>query len=347
MSYFNSKNVYHYIIAFCTITIFGTIVNKVKKSAMNVNSNANEEKLIHEYLLNESPLYGHNRPKIWIHSYYGLNARKWKDFNSRNTTDLNQPYIHLTIKSIINHCGEDFNICLIDDETFSKLIPDWNVNMDRIAEPTRSQYRELGMFKLLHMYGGMVVPNSFLCIRNMKPLYDENVSLGSPFICEKVHNINVTQKDFIPGTDIMGAKPNNEVIYEFIQHIEQILSIVHASNEYDFMRKLAMICNINIQNGKMNLVNGEYVGIKDSNQKPLLIEDILGESPINICSHAFGIHIPSRDILRRTNYKWFASLSIDEIMKSNLIISKYMASSIMDSENEYTKSTVIKCVVSI
>ena len=26
-------------------------------------------------------------------------------FHSRSSTDLNQPYIHLTIKSIINHCG--------------------------------------------------------------------------------------------------------------------------------------------------------------------------------------------------------------------------------------------------
>ena len=75
-------------------------------------------KLIEQYLLNDSPLYGYNRPKIWIHSKYELNARKWKDFQSRNSTDLNQPYIHATIKTIINHCGNDFNVCLIDDESF-------------------------------------------------------------------------------------------------------------------------------------------------------------------------------------------------------------------------------------
>ena len=39
--------------------------------------------MIKLYLLNDSPLYGQNKPKIWIHSKYELNARKWRDFQSR------------------------------------------------------------------------------------------------------------------------------------------------------------------------------------------------------------------------------------------------------------------------
>ena len=52
-----------------------------------------------------------------------MNARWWKSFGSRNTKCLNQPYQYLTIKSIVDKCGEHFNICLIDDKSFEKLIP--------------------------------------------------------------------------------------------------------------------------------------------------------------------------------------------------------------------------------
>ena len=101
--------------------------------------------MVKKYLLNDSPLYGYNRPKLWIHTKYELNSRKWKSFHSRTSTDLNQPYIHLCIKTIINHCGDDFNICLIDDDSFSKLIPNWDIDLAKVAEPIRSQLREIGL----------------------------------------------------------------------------------------------------------------------------------------------------------------------------------------------------------
>jgi hypothetical protein len=106
-----------------------------------------EYEMVKKYLLNDSPLYGFNKPKIWIHTKYEISARKWKDFYWRNTYDLNQPYIHLTIKSIINHCGgKDFHICLIDDETFSKLLPKMDISIDsNMAEPQKSAIPTIGI----------------------------------------------------------------------------------------------------------------------------------------------------------------------------------------------------------
>jgi hypothetical protein len=106
---FDSKNIYTYLFGAIVIIGVGYFSNKIKNTFENRDD---EYDIIRKYLLNDSPRYGFDRPKIWIHSKYEINARKWKDFYSRNTTDLNQPYIHLTIKSIINHCGNDFNICL-------------------------------------------------------------------------------------------------------------------------------------------------------------------------------------------------------------------------------------------
>ena len=97
---FSSKNIKYYIFAAIVIIIVSYFADQWKKS---FDTDKEERELIQKFLLNDTPLYGHNRPKLWIHTTYDINARKWKNFYSRNTTDLNQPYIHLTIKTIINH----------------------------------------------------------------------------------------------------------------------------------------------------------------------------------------------------------------------------------------------------
>jgi hypothetical protein len=54
---------------------------------MYEDNSKDEYEMVKQYLLNESPLYGYNRPKIWIHSKYEVNSRKWKSFYSRNSTE--------------------------------------------------------------------------------------------------------------------------------------------------------------------------------------------------------------------------------------------------------------------
>ena len=69
--------------------------------------------------------------------------------------------------------------------------------------------------------------------------------------------------------------------------------------------------------------------------KPIVLDDIMAESYLDLHSYAVGIYIPGDEILKRNKYQWFASLSADEILKSNMIISKYLMASAVDSEFEY------------
>ena len=57
--------------------------------------------------MNDSPLYGYVRPKLWIHSKYEINARRWKSFQSRNTTDLNKSLERLSSGLRINRAADD------------------------------------------------------------------------------------------------------------------------------------------------------------------------------------------------------------------------------------------------
>jgi hypothetical protein len=78
---------------------------------------------LREILLNKNNIKDDHRPILWIYVPYQYNSRHWESFGSRSSHDLNQPYLYMTVKSIINHCDRSFNICIIDDDSFGKLIP--------------------------------------------------------------------------------------------------------------------------------------------------------------------------------------------------------------------------------
>ena len=122
-------------------------------------------KLVSDFLIN-GDLAKKTKPFLWIHLQYDVNARCWPSFFSRNTTLLNQPYHYITIKSIMDKCGEDFNICLIDDRTFNALIPGWTIDMSQVGDPLKSKIRELALAKILYHYGGCLIPGSLKCFKN-------------------------------------------------------------------------------------------------------------------------------------------------------------------------------------
>jgi hypothetical protein len=216
----------NYILAIVILAVVGYFGDSLKKY---LNGDPKDEyDMVKQYLLNDSPLYGYNRPKLWIHSKYEYNSRKWKSFYSRSSYDLNQPYIHLTIKSIINHCGDDFNVCLIDDATFSKLIPGWDADLSKMCEPMKSHMREIGMAQLLYYYGGMVVPNSFVCCKNLVDLYQDGLGDGGDqfFVSERPNKheefIHTQRRRYMPDVYFMGANKRNKMVKEYVDFLKTL-----------------------------------------------------------------------------------------------------------------------------
>lgn len=332
-----TSKIYQYIATVSIILLVGYFGSQIKTVFADKND---DHELIRKYLLNDSPLYGYVRPKLWIHSKYEINARRWKSFQSRNTTDLNQPYIHLTVKTIMDHCGDYFNVCLIDDDSFSKLIPGWDIDISTTAEPMKSHYRELGMIELLYIYGGMTVPNSFVCSRNLKQLYDMGIQGEKPFVTESINrHMNLVTKSnkrvFIPSTEIMGAKKQCPEIRKMADYLKLRNQDPHFSVEVEFLGHTAEWCLREIQAGSINLIGGEYIGVKNTKGKPILVEDLMEEKFLDICpKRNFGILIPREDILSRVKYQWFAYMSSDELLKTNLIIVKYILAALYNAESD-------------
>ena len=341
-----------YVFAAGLVILASFVANKFKQTFSTEHSK-DEYEMVKQYLLNDSPLYGYNRPKLWIHSKNEINARKWKNFQSRNTTDLNQPYLYLTIQSIVNHCGDDFHICLIDDDTFHKLIPTWDIDLVHLADPMKSHIRNIGMLQLLYYYGGMVLPNSFLCTKNVIDLYKKGIVNDKVFVCENNNTYVNIQKEkhrtlFIPDTEIIGASKNSEILTHLIEYLKSLIQNGHFHSENDFLGSKNQYCLDQINKGNMRLINGEFIGIKNRHGKQIVVDDLMEESFLDIdSSKLYGIQIPRDDILRRIKYQWFAILPIKDILESNIILSKFFKTSMVDSAEYILHNSDAKSIIAI
>ena len=323
----NLKNVPFYLLSLTLVLIGSYAATHFKQYFTGEDD---EYMLIKKYLLNDSPLHSSvsHKPILWIHTPYSLNARKWESFGSRTSTNLNEPYLELLIETIIQHCSNDFYICLIDDCSFSKLIPTWDLKLENIADPMRSRIRELGCVELLYLYGGIYVPSSFVCLRNLKDIYGicDN---SRPFVLESLNPYaRTTSKPFAPTTQMIGAKKGCPVMRELCYTLKnRFVQNSHFENESEFLGATSMWITNAINNGQMILIDGTYIGVKSYRTgKPLLLEDWLEDvSEIDLAPDAVGILIDNDEVLRRNKYNWLATISKEELLaKNNSILVRYI-----------------------
>jgi hypothetical protein len=344
---FDAKNMYLYAFALSLVAVASYVGNKFKKQF----SDRDEYDLVRQYLLNESPLYGNNKPKIWIHTKYEYNSRVWKSFQSRSSLDLNQPYIHLTIKSIVDHCGDDFHICLIDDNTFSKLIPSWDIDLTMLAEPFKTRAREIGLMELVYYYGGMALPNSFLCMKPLRDFYLDATAGDKPFVCEFVNrSTNVVRQGsegrlaFLPCLRMIGANKHDPTIKELVKYLKQRIQVPHFSSDRELLGEVGFWLLDQVESSNMNMVGGEVIGVKTKNKKPILLENLMEEDYLNLSHNCVGIAIPDEEVLVRTKYQWFAVMDTQSLLDGQFILSKYAKTAILSGNREHLPDKVCNAI---
>ena len=314
-------------LAFIFLIAFGILFQKYleKKARNQHHDNYNDVK---QYLLTESSLAKSKKPILWIYTPYEYNSRDWLSFGSRSSYNLNQPYLNLCVRSIINACDKSFTICIVDDNSFDKLIPGWDIDLSKIGDPIVSYVRQLALAKLIYNYGGISVPISFLCVKDLIGMYQQGTrGSGSNdskmFVCENVNtNISATNNQFYPDTTFIGAPKNNHKIKEFIDYMQRLISGDYTA-QIEFVGNFDKWANKNVKSKHINLIAGTDVGTKTLDNSPILVDDLLGEDYIQFFPNMYGIWIPADSILKRRNYEWFARLSSEQIFQSKFILAKY------------------------
>lgn len=318
-----SFSITNYIILFSILVILGILYRRFEDKNM-MEENENNYEAIQNYLLDRSTLEKSKKPILWIHVPYEYNSRNWLSFGSRSSFDLNQPYLYLTVKSIIKQCDKSFTICIIDDNSLSKLIPGWSINMTTISDPILSNMRTLGLMKLIHTYGGMLCPISFLCMKDLIGLYAKGIRNDKMFFCETVNrNVTSTNYDFYPNIHFCGAPKENVTVSKLIDFIQRTMSKDYTA-ESEFLGNFNRWANTRIQNGEINKISGVDIGVKTVDDTPILVEDLMSQEYLYIYPQTYGILIPSDEILSRLKYEWFARLSHKQVLQSNTIIGNYL-----------------------
>lgn len=313
----------NYIILVIIIIALGILYQKFceKQSLLEPGDSFSE---IKKYLLNESSLAKSKKPILWIHVPHEYNSREWLSFGSRSSFEVNQPYLYLTVRSIIKQCDQSFYICIIDDKSFANLIESWNIDLTKIADPILSNVRQLAIAKLIHMYGGISVPISFLCCRDLIGLYEKETNGDTMFVCENVNtNITSTTDLYCPDARFFGAKKNNEVLAQYIEFMQRIISDDYTAQS-QFLGDFNRWCNKRITAKRLRLIPGTDVGIKTLDEEPVTVDTLLGEDYIHFYPKMYGIWIPADQILKRVKYEWFARMSVNQIFQGNFILAKYI-----------------------
>jgi len=327
-----SFSIINYIILFVILIVLGILYRRFEDKRLREEKNYNYD-AIQNYLLDDETLAKSKKPILWIHVPYEYNSRKWLSFGSRSSFELNQPYLYSTVQSIINHCDKSFTICIIDDNSFGKLMPNWNINMNAISDPVLSNMRQLGLMKLLYKYGGVICPVSFLCIKNLMGLYSKGIRGDKMFVCETVdNNITSTTYDFYPNILFSGAPKECETVKLLIDFMSRTISSDYTAESVflgDFNRWL----NARIQTGQINLINGVDIGTKTAHGKTILIDNLLSNSYIEFSPNTYGILIPANEILNRKQFEWFARMSHKQVMQSDTILGNYILVNMGEGSN--------------
>ena len=324
-----NTNYNNLVISILILAAAGYIYNKFK---INIDSNSQQEDLniIKKYLLEDDidntidALSSVKKPILWIHIDYIKNSRKWESFGSRNSIELNQDYLYLTIRTIINKCSDYFHIVIIDDDSFCKLLEHNCIDLNKVAYPVKDNLRNLNIMKLLYKYGGMYIENSFILFKSLEKIYEKVLSSNKIVTAQfKNNGANAYNVDYMPSIKLIGCIKECPTMKRLIKHMEMIYGTNFTSSlEFeDQISKWLLKCG---ENDQINIIDGRYIGTKDINNEMIGLEEIMGSTFLELHANAYALYIPSHDLLKRSKYNWFCKLSSKEVLEANTLLSKYL-----------------------
>jgi len=316
------------VISILLLFAIGFIYDKYK---INVERDDKKEELniIKKYLLNTQDftieqLSSIKKPILWIHLDQQQNCRKWESFGSRNSSELNQDYIYLTLRSIINKCSDFFHIVLIDDDSFSRLLDDWTVNLNIISDPQKQYIRTLALAKLLYNYGGLLIEPTFILFKSLKPVYEKVLSSGKMCVAEFLNNSSDSHIiNFMPSTKFIGCIKNCPKMHEFGKHLEILVNLDYT-NEININDLINKWLYDQTQKEEIDYIDGKYIGTKDSENKLIDLDRLIGSNYLDLNVNSYGLYIPGDKLLKRCTYNWFVYLNSKEVLESNTNIGKYL-----------------------
>ena len=163
----------------------------------------------------------------------------------------------------------------------------------------------------------MIIPSSFLCFSDLINVYNDFTNNDNFFVTECYpKSILSTYTNTVPCMNVIGCKKQNESIRTLFTSLESVI-VKTLTDETNFNGTVNKHLNMYITEGVCNIVSGKVFGYFDDQMKPLQIDDLMSDSPIELSAKNIGVDIPVDDIIERKHYDWFSKINLDELPKVN------------------------------
>ena len=127
----DAKKILFYGLSFIVLVALGSLYERRSIQATDMDHAVYKE-IVDRHYYNESMDFAGKVP-IWIPIAREENGRYWPSFGSRLTKKINKPYLNLCIESIVKNAGPSYEVVIVDDDAYSKLIPNWSVDLSLVA----------------------------------------------------------------------------------------------------------------------------------------------------------------------------------------------------------------------
>ena len=295
------------------VAIYLSVGKQTKKIAENF-VNFMEPVVKDSSLLN---IFDKVKPKLWfVVDDYGVNSRRWVDFGSRNTTDINIGFLNITKTKCSFTQGNDFAITeLLGRDAVAKVIRDNRglVPLNHKLVP-HFLWREWARAALLKYAGGLYLDGLSLCLgpsfKNI--VADKDIAVFGVDQDEPITMGNSISSPYCGWS----AKPNHsswsnlcEDIYTLIEAGPQSWTSAEVRNQRGIWFNRYLGPNTS------PLRSAEWS--RKSDGLPIEIDDLLGRSPSqDWLPPVNSVYVPiDLDRLERSvSYKWFMRMSTEQIL---------------------------------
>ena len=189
-------------------------------------------------------------------------------------------------------------------------------------------------------------------MKNLKPLYDQQIANNTVFACEAVNKSvdlikHTKQPLFSASTYVMGSTKNHESLAEIIAYMENRNAHSHFTDEYQFKNDVSTYLAHMTEYGKLAVLDGAIIGVKSANGKPIILDQLMEQQPLDLIPNAIGLYIPSNELLVRTKYQWFVALSEEDVLESDCALTKLMLETLSSSIKPPVIGDINRSVASI
>jgi hypothetical protein len=309
---------------FAGVTLIGYLYDRYNMKQLKERE-VDEYDIVRKHLLGEKTLHLEQyKPTIWVHISYERNSRNWSSFYSRNSNDINIPYVYSVLSNLIKYCSFDFNVCFVNDSSFKRLLPNWNHDLSKVSGPSQYLLRELGMSKILHMYGGMKLNTNCLVTNELKTLYDTMLSEKDMFVGElKTEGVLFSKMQTFPSHHIMGCKKNSVVMKNYCDYLSNMIGRDYT-DESRFSGELDKKLHTYITNKECELIPAHLLGVVDGENKLVDVDRLMDNQFIPLNMNMKMLYVDLEHIKSRTKYGWFLRQSKEQILENKNVIAEFI-----------------------